>query len=87
MHYKSLWIKTSAKCIHVNELELICMYVKLNMSFLAANTQDVFEHTDKKYPMCSMKNTTEFFMLLAYISAGGPGYLVQMHYIMDSIKY
>ncbi len=58
------------------------------MSFLAENTQDVFsEHTDKKYPMCSMKYTAVFFMLLAYISAGGPGYLVQMHDIMDSIKY
>ncbi len=57
------------------------------MSFLAANTQDVFEHRDKKYLMCSMKYTAVFLMLLAYISAGGPGYLVQMHDIMDSIKY
>ncbi len=46
------------------------------MSFLAENTQDVFEHRDKKYLMCSMKYTAVFLMLLAYISAGGPGYLV-----------
>ncbi len=57
-------------------------------SFLSANTQDEFrEHKDKKYLMCTMKYTAVFLMLLAYISAGGPGYLVQMHGIMDSIKY
>ncbi len=48
------------------------------MSFLAANTQDGFgEHRDKKYPMCTMKYTAVFLMLWAYISAGGPGHLVQ----------
>ncbi len=58
------------------------------MSFVAANTQDGFgEHRDKKYPMCTMKYTAVFLMLWAYISAGGPGHLVQMHGIMDSIKY
>jgi hypothetical protein len=58
------------------------------MSFLAANTQDGFgEHRDKKYPMCTMKYTAVFVMLWAYISAGGPGHLVQTHGIMDSIKY
>ncbi len=41
----------------------------------------------KKYPMCTMKYTAVFLMLWAYISAGGPGHLVQMHGIMDSIKY
>ncbi len=57
------------------------------MSFLAANTLDGFgEHRDKKYPMCIMKYTV-FLMLWAYISAGGPGNLVQTHDIMDSIKY
>ncbi len=45
--------------------------------FLAANTNDRFsEHGDKKYPMCTMKYTAVFFMLWAYISAGGPGHLV-----------
>ncbi len=39
------------------------------MSFLAANTQDGFgEHRDKKVPM---QYTVVFFMLWAYISAGG----------------
>ncbi len=57
------------------------------MSILAANIQDGFgEHRDKKYPMCSMKYTTLFLMLWAYISAGGPGLLVA-HGITDSIKY
>ncbi len=45
------------------------------------------EHRDKKYPMCTMKYTAVFFMFWAYISAGGPGHLVQTHGIMDSIKY
>ncbi len=45
--------------------------------FLAANTQDGFgEHRDKKYPMFTMKYTAVFFMLWAYISAGGPEHLV-----------
>ncbi len=49
--------------------------MKLKMSFLAANTQDGFgAHRDKKYPMCTMKYTAVFFMLWAYISAGGPGH-------------
>ncbi len=47
------------------------------MSFLTENTQDGFgENRDKKYPMCTMKYTAVFFMLWAYISAGGPGHLV-----------
>ncbi len=53
-----------------------------------ANTQDGFgELRNKKYPMCTMKYTAVFFMLWAYISAGGPGPLVLTHGIMDSIKY
>ncbi len=45
--------------------------------FLASNTQDGFgEYRDKKYPMYTMKYTAVFFMLWAYISAGGPGHLV-----------
>ena len=58
------------------------------MSFLAANTQDGFgEHREIKYPMCTIKYTAVFFIFWAYISAGGPGHLVQIHDIMDSIKY
>ncbi len=30
---------------------------------------------DKKHPMCTMKYTAVFFMLWAYISAGGPDIL------------
>ncbi len=41
----------------------------------------------KKYPMSTVKYTAGSLMLWAYISAGGPGHLVQMHDIMDSIKY
>ncbi len=36
----------------------------------------------KMYP----KSTSVFVMLWTYFSAGGPGHLVQMHGIMDSIK-
>ncbi len=51
--------------------------MKQRNSFLAANTQDGFgEHRDKKYPMCTIKYTAVFFMLWAYISAGGPGHIV-----------
>ncbi len=49
------------------------------MSFLAANTQYGFgEHRDKKYPLCTIKYTAVFFMLWAYISAGGPEHLVYL---------
>ncbi len=41
----------------------------------------------KKYPMTTVKYTAGSLMLWACFSAGGPGYLVQMHGIMDSIKY
>ncbi len=34
-----------------------------------------------------MKYTAVFFMLWAYISAEGPGHLVETHGIMDSMKY
>ncbi len=35
------------------------------MSFLVANTQDGFgEHRDKKYPMCTMKYTAVFGVIL-----------------------
>ncbi len=40
----------------------------------------------KKYPMSTV-NTAGSLMLWACFSAGGPGNLVQMHGIMDSIKY
>ncbi len=42
----------------------------------------------KKYPMSMVKYTAGSLMLWACFSAGGPGQrLVQMHGIMDSIKY
>ncbi len=51
--------------------------MKQKKCLLAANTQDGFgEDRDKKYSTCTMKYTSVFFMLWAYISAGGPGHLV-----------
>ncbi len=41
----------------------------------------------KKYPMSTVKYTAGSLMLWACFSAGGPEHLVQMHGIMDSIKY
>ncbi len=41
----------------------------------------------KKYPMTTIKYTAGSLMLWACFSAGGPEHLVQMHGIMDSIKY
>ncbi len=41
----------------------------------------------KKYPMSTVKYTAGSLMLWACFSAEGPGHLVQMHGIMDSIKY
>ncbi len=49
--------------------------VKLMKTFLAENTQDWFGLV-KKYPMYTMKYAAVFFVLWAYMSAGGPGYLV-----------
>ncbi len=58
----------------------------MKIIFLVANTQDGFgEHRDKKCTMCGMKYTAVFFMLWAYISAGGPDILFRR--IVDSIKY
>ncbi len=57
-------------------------------SFLAANPPDEFStNRDKKYPMSTVKYTAGSLMLWACFSAGGPEHLVQMHGIMDSIKY
>ncbi len=57
-------------------------------SFLAATPPDEFStNRDKKYPMSTVKYTAASLMLWACFSAGGPGHLVQMHGIMDSIKY
>ncbi len=41
----------------------------------------------KKYPMSTVNYTAGSLMLWVCFSAGGPGHLVQMHGIMDSIKY
>ncbi len=37
--------------------------------------------------MPKVKYTAGSLMLLAYFSAEGPGYIVQIHGIMDSVKY
>ncbi len=56
--------------------------------FLAATHQMSLVQTGiKKYPMSTVKYTAASLMLWACFSAGGPGHLVQMHGIMDSIKY
>ncbi len=53
---------------------------KQKKSFLAVKTQDGFgEHKDKMYLMCTVKYTAVFLMLRAYISAGGPGHLVDIN--------
>ncbi len=57
-------------------------------SFLSANPPDEFStNRDKKYPMSTVKYTAGSLMLWACFSAKGPEHLVQMHGIMDSIKY
>ncbi len=62
--------------------------MKLEKSFLAANPPDEFStNRDKKYPMSTVKYTAGSLMLWACFSARGPEHLVQMHGIMDSIKY
>ncbi len=63
--------------------------MKLKKSFLAANQPDEFSTNRdlKKYPMSMFKYTAGSLMLWACFSARRPGHLVQMHGIMDSIKY
>ncbi len=58
--------------------------MKLRKSFLAANPPDEF-NTNRDMP--TVKYTAGSLMLWACFSAGGPRYLVQIHGIMDSIKY
>ncbi len=42
----------------------------------------------ERYPICTIKCTAViYFMLWAYISAGGLGHLVYIYGIMDYIKY
>jgi len=56
--------------------------------FLAANTLDVFgANRNEEYPMPTVKYAAGPYMLWAYLFAGGPGHLVHIHGIMDSIKY
>ncbi len=57
--------------------------------FLAANPPDEFStnRDKKKYPMSMVKYTAGSLMLWACFSARGPENLVQMHGIMDFIKY
>ncbi len=62
--------------------------MKLKKKFLAANPPDEFStNRDKKVPHVHGKYTAGSLMLWACFSAGGPEHLVQMHGIMDSIKY
>jgi len=42
---------------------------------------------DEEYPMPTVKYAAGPYMLWAYLFAGGPGHLVHIHGIMDSIKY
>jgi len=57
-------------------------------SFLAVSTLEGFGgHEDKKYPMCTILYIVGSLMLGAYFSAEGPGLLIQIHGIVDSIKY
>jgi len=64
-------------------------YLKNRKSpFWPSNPADVFgANRDEEYPMPTVKYTAEYDMLWAYLFAGGPGHLVQIHGIMDSIKY
>jgi len=57
-------------------------------SFLATNTLDGFgEHKDKKVPHVYNLIYHWIFNVGAYFYAGGPGLLIQIHGILDSIKY
>ncbi len=56
-------------------------------SFLAANPPDEFSTNRDKKNLSTVKYTAGSLMLWACFSARGPGHLVQMHGIMDSIKY
>ncbi len=57
-------------------------------AFWQQNPPDEFStNRDKKVPMTTIKYTAGSLMLWACYSAGGPEHLVQMHGIMDSIKY
>ncbi len=61
---------------------------KKNKSFLAANTKDGFStNKDNMYHTSTVKYTAVLLMLCACFSSRGPEHLVQMHGIMDSIKY
>ncbi len=62
--------------------------MKLKKSFWQQTHQMSLVQTGiKKYPMSTVKYTAGSLMLWACFSAGGPEHLVQMHGIMDSIKY
>jgi len=59
--------------------------IRLKNIFLAANPPDGFGgNRDKKYPLPTVKYTTESLMLWPYFFDGGPRHLVQIHGIMDS---
>ncbi len=83
----------SSKFSYQTRLELQMALVLLSdetekIAFLGANPPDEFStNRDKKYPMSTVKYTAGSLMLWSCFSARGPEHLVQMHGIMDSIKY
>jgi len=66
-----------------------CGQRKQKKCFLAANQPDGFgAKRDKKHPMPKVKYNAGSLLLWAFFFfAGGPGHLVQIHGIIDSIKY
>ncbi len=54
---------------------------------LSAKEKSLVQTGINKYPMSTVKYTAGSLMLWACFSARGPEHLVQMHGIMDSIKY
>jgi len=67
------------KIVELHKIESGCKKI--------ANPADVFgANRDEEYPMPTVKYAAGSCMLWAYLFAGGPGHLVQIHGIMDSIK-
>ncbi len=64
-----------------------CQMKMKKIAFWTATPPDEFSTNRVKYLMSTVKYTAGSLMLWACFSAGGPGHLVQMHGIMDSIKY
>ncbi len=70
------------------ELEMaLASMVYLLLLWQQTHQMSLVQTRDKEYPMATVKYTAGSLMLWACFSAGGPGYLVQMHGFMYSIKY